>query len=62
MPVKSPCIKICKYDKNELCEGCRRTKEEITNWMKYSDEEKKEVIKKCNNRLIEDDEFYGSFI
>ena len=33
MIAKSPCINVCKLDPNSnLCEGCLRTSEEISNW------------------------------
>ena len=36
MKAKSPCINVCKLNpKNNLCEGCLRTSEEISNWSKY---------------------------
>ena len=48
--VKSPCKFICTLDSEGVkCIGCLRTKEEISNWSKYTDEEKLAVI----NRLKE---------
>lgn len=46
----SPCIKICHRDSNGLCFGCRRTGEEIGNWSKYTDEERKIIIEKTGSR------------
>ena len=48
--VQSPCIKICFRDSNDVCFGCRRTGEEIGNWSKYTNEEKKAVIEKTHHR------------
>ncbi len=48
--VPSPCMKICRHDSNGVCFGCQRTKEEIGNWFRYSNEEKREVIKKASRR------------
>ena len=48
--VQSPCIKLCHRDSNGVCFGCRRTGEEIGNWSKYSNEEKKAVIEKTYQR------------
>ena len=42
--VKSPCVKICKVTSNNLCDGCYRTVEEISNWSSYSDKEKEIII------------------
>jgi predicted Fe-S protein YdhL (DUF1289 family) len=49
--VKSPCILVCKLE-NDVCIGCKRTKEEITMWTKYSDEEKQNVLSKQNKKVI----------
>ena len=39
----SPCIKQCKLV-NDICTGCKRTKEEIINWTKYTDEQRRSII------------------
>ena len=39
-------MKICFRDSQDVCFGCRRTGEEIGNWSKYSDEEKKVILEK----------------
>ena len=41
--VASPCVNICKLV-NNICKGCSRTIEEISNWTRYSDSEKKLVL------------------
>ncbi len=43
MKEKSPCINVCCYNDSGLCIGCLRTKKEISNWLYYSDEEKRKV-------------------
>tara|TARA_B100001057_G_scaffold209498_1_gene210165 strand:- start:212 stop:370 length:159 start_codon:yes stop_codon:yes gene_type:complete len=51
--INSPCIGICALHKigNEtLCFGCKRNPQEIRNWIKFSDKEKKEIIKRLNVR------------
>ncbi|MBT4123566.1 MAG: DUF1289 domain-containing protein, partial [Candidatus Ruthia sp.] len=30
-PIQSPCVDICKYNKNNYCVGCKRHSDEITN-------------------------------
>ena len=46
--VKSPCVKICKYEdaflNGMVCIGCFREQFEITNWIKMSENEKKKSI------------------
>lgn len=48
--IKSPCIKVCKLE-NEVCVGCKRTRQEIANWSKYTDKEKLEIILKIKDTL-----------
>lgn len=49
--IPSPCTKICFLDSKSICFGCRRTREEIGNWSKYTDEEKKAILEKIPDRL-----------
>ena len=52
--VESPCTSVCEIDpKNGLCKGCRRTKDEIFNWLRYSDVDKRRVLLTINRRKIE---------
>ena len=48
--VKSPCIKVCKYDIEKNCIGCHRSMEEISNWILLSDDEKRQVLKNAEKR------------
>lgn len=48
--VKSPCIKVCKYDSEKNCMGCHRSMDEITNWIFYNDDEKLQVLKNTVER------------
>ena len=42
----TPCIGVCRLDPNTyICEGCGRTAEQIAEWIKYSDEQRMEVMK-----------------
>ena len=47
----SPCVGICStvYG-DEVCLGCGRTDEEVTQWNRYSDEEKKAVLARLKTR------------
>ncbi|HXC39746.1 MAG TPA: DUF1289 domain-containing protein [Burkholderiales bacterium] len=43
--VASPCINVCHMnDQLGLCEGCRRTLDEIARWSSFSNEEKRAVL------------------
>jgi predicted Fe-S protein YdhL (DUF1289 family) len=48
--VKSPCIKVCKYDEESVCIGCHRSMKEITGWIFMSIEEKEAVLKNAQIR------------
>ena len=42
----TPCIGICQIDnKTNLCIGCKRTVEQITNWINLSNEERLDIMK-----------------
>ena len=48
-PIESPCISVCRYE-NEVCVGCGRTVDDITNWYDMTDNEKQAVL----NRIEKD--------
>ncbi len=52
IPIKSPCIKVCVIDgPTGWCLGCARTLKEITQWAKYTDQQRDEVIEDTEARL-----------
>ena len=51
--VESPCIGICHISKEyQFCEGCFRSEEEISQWITFSDEQKKEILQLVTQRQI----------
>jgi predicted Fe-S protein YdhL (DUF1289 family) len=48
-PIESPCISVCRYE-NEVCVGCGRTVDDITNWYDMTDKQKQAVL----NRIEKD--------
>jgi len=48
--IESPCVDKCKYDENNICIGCYRSKSEIVNWWKLENNEKLEILKKVKIR------------
>lgn len=44
-PVKSPCVFICALNEEDVCMGCYRTGQEISRWGRYSNDERREVLK-----------------
>lgn len=49
-PVASPCVSICALDEQDICIGCQRTALEITHWGQMSDDERREVLRRCDER------------
>lgn len=49
-PVASPCVSICALDEQDICIGCQRTALEITCWGQMSDDERREVLRRCDER------------
>ncbi|WP_018184587.1 DUF1289 domain-containing protein [Kaistia granuli] len=48
----TPCINICVIDpQSELCEGCGRNLDEISNWSRMSPEERRAVMDGLRKRL-----------
>lgn len=44
-PVRSPCTNVCRIDaRSGLCEGCRRTVDEITRWPLASEAEQLAIL------------------
>lgn len=50
-PIKV-CIKKCKYDEYNLCEGCYRTKNEIVSWADFDNTQKLEIVEKIKIRRL----------
>ncbi len=51
METKSPCTSQCFYDQvKDQCTSCFRTLEEIGSWYTSSEDQKREVLKKCKER------------
>lgn len=40
----TPCVSICRIE-DKKCIGCGRTVDQITNWTKYSHEERMHIMK-----------------
>ena len=49
--IQSPCKSQCSVSSvTKLCKGCKRKIEEIANWSKYTDEERKKIIEELKTR------------
>jgi hypothetical protein len=54
--IPSPCVSLCKINRDtELCEGCRRTLDEIVAWGSAGDAYKIEVWRKIELRKTSSD-------
>jgi len=48
--VASPCVSICALDDEDICVGCHRTGNEITEWGAMDNEQKRAVMEKVHER------------
>ena len=45
MPLRSPCINVCRIEpRSGLCEGCKRTTDEIMRWPYASEAEQAAIL------------------
>lgn len=51
-PVPNPCRGICRTDSKGYCVGCLRSREERFQWMSFSDSQKKNIIRLCQQRRL----------
>ena len=50
-PVRSPCVKVCEMDEAiGLCKGCFRTQDERDWCVAYTDDQQREVLRRCEQR------------
>jgi predicted Fe-S protein YdhL (DUF1289 family) len=47
---ESPCVSICVLDDQDICQGCYRSAEEITDWFMSSVGEKREILDLAQER------------
>jgi len=51
--VPSPCISVCQMDaRTGLCLGCRRTLQEIADWLEMTPEEKLATLARVAERAV----------
>jgi len=49
----SPCVDVCRMDPaTGLCEGCRRTLDEIAGWSNFTDAEKRAVLARIETKQV----------
>ncbi len=50
--VKSPCVAVCALDEDDICLGCYRTADEITDWFMASDDDKRAIVRRSEERRL----------
>lgn len=48
--IPSPCVDICALDDDDICIGCFRSGDEISQWGSMSNEEKQDTLRKVRER------------
>ena len=56
--IQSPCVDHCCLDENNICMGCFRKLDEITDWHKASELTKSKIIENCGKRKIAHQKLY----
>jgi len=49
--VRSPCVAVCTLNTEDICIGCGRSRDEITDWARLSAEEKRAVNSRAEQRM-----------
>lgn len=49
-PIKSPCVNVCYLDDKDICQGCYRSSEEITKWVRLDNEGRRKILQKVAER------------
>lgn len=47
---QSPCISVCLLDEGDICVGCYRSADEITDWFMANAKGKREILKRARER------------
>lgn len=50
----SPCISVCALDGDDICMGCYRSADEITDWWMASPAQKRDILARCEQRRAAD--------
>ncbi len=48
--VRSPCVSVCVLNDEDVCVGCYRTGQEISQWGRMDSSAKQEVLSLCRTR------------
>lgn len=48
--VRSPCVSICVLSDDDICQGCFRNAQEITDWFMSTNEDKQAILERAAQR------------
>ena len=48
---QSPCISVCLLDDKDICVGCYRSANEITDWFMADAQGKRDILQRARERL-----------
>ncbi len=51
--ITSPCIGICAVNEDNICLGCYRNLDEISDWLNFDDTKRAEILTHCYERKLE---------
>lgn len=47
---QSPCISVCVLDEGDICMGCYRSADEVTEWFMATAEQKRVILERAQRR------------
>ena len=48
--IPSPCIGVCEANNRGYCKGCFRSRDERLYWLKFTEADKRHVVRLCQQR------------
>lgn len=49
--VGSPCVSVCLLNDQDVCVGCFRSADEITDWVMLDDSARQQVLERTHERM-----------
>ena len=43
---QSPCISVCLLDEHDICQGCFRSADEITDWLMATPQQTRQILER----------------
>jgi predicted Fe-S protein YdhL (DUF1289 family) len=48
---QSPCISVCLLDDKDICTGCFRSADDITDWFMATSDQKRDMLRRARERM-----------